>query len=61
MDSIIDFLDGKKSYLTAIVTAIIGAVQALGYEIPQWIFAILGAVGLGTLRAAVSKSKPKTQ
>jgi hypothetical protein len=57
MKDIIDFLDGKKTYLTAIVTAVIGAAQALGYEIPQWIYAILGAFGLGTLRAAVTRTK----
>jgi hypothetical protein len=55
MNGIIDFLEGKKTYLTAIVTALFGAAQALGYEIPQWIYAVLGALGLGTLRAGLNR------
>ena len=60
MQSIFDFLDGKKTYLAAIAAGIIAAAQALGYEIPQWIFALLGAFGLGSLRAAVTKGKTAT-
>jgi hypothetical protein len=59
MSDFFDFLEGKKTYLTAIVTAIIAGVQALGVEIPQWIYAILGALGLGALRAAVTRQRER--
>ena len=55
MDSIFSFLDGKKTYLAAAVTAVLGAAQALGYTVPEWIYPILGALGLTALRAAVHK------
>lgn len=57
MDSIISFLDGKKTYIAAIVAAASAGAQALGYDIPQWIYVLLGAFGLGSLRAAVRKTK----
>lgn len=28
--------------------------QAMGYPIPEWVYAVLGALGLGTLRAGVA-------
>ena len=55
MDKIFDFLEGKKTYIAAAVTALLGAAQALGYDIPDYVYALLGALGLTTLRAAVHK------
>ena len=57
MDSIFSFLDGKKTYIAAAVTAILGATQALGYEIPEYVYALIGALGLTSLRAAVQKGR----
>jgi hypothetical protein len=57
MTSLFDFLDGKKTYIAAAVAALLAGAQALGYDIPQWIYAFLGAFGLGSLRAAVKKTK----
>jgi hypothetical protein len=53
MQKLIDLLKGKKTYLTAIVAGLLAAAQALGYPIPEYVYAFLGAVGLATLRAAV--------
>lgn len=58
MSAILDFLDGKKSYIIAIVTAVLAGLQAYGIVIPEYVYAVLGALGLGTLRAAVAKSGP---
>jgi hypothetical protein len=44
---------GYRTYLIAAAAAAMAAAQALGYPIPEWAYAILGAAGLGTLRAAV--------
>jgi hypothetical protein len=57
MNGIFDFLDGKKTYIAALIAAVTAGAQAIGYDIPQWIYAILGAAGLGSLRAAVTKQK----
>ena len=57
MDSVVSFLDGKKTYIAAIVAAMLAGAQALGYDVPQWVYAILGAFGIGSLRAAVGKVK----
>jgi hypothetical protein len=49
------FLEGKKTYLTAAVTAAVAAAQVLGYEIPPYVLTILGAFGLYSLRSAVGR------
>jgi hypothetical protein len=50
------FLEGKKTYLIAILAAVTAAVQALGYTIPDWAYGIEAALGLGALRVAVTKT-----
>ena len=47
------FLEGKKTYLVALTAAVLAGAQALGYPIPEYVYALLGALGLGTLRAGV--------
>lgn len=54
-----DWLIGKKTYLTAIAIGVLAAAQALGYPVPEWVYAILGALGLGTLRAGVANEVKK--
>lgn len=51
------FLDGKKTYIVALIAAGITFAQAMGYPVPnlETIYALLGAAGLGTLRDAISK------
>ncbi len=56
MQTVLDFLNGKKTYLIAFVAAATAAAQAFGYTVPDWVYAIEGALGLGALRVAVSKS-----
>lgn len=55
-------LEGKKTYIL-ITIFILGVVaeKALGWDVPgfdpgpDWLQQILGAIGLGTMRAAVGK------
>ena len=49
------FLKGKKTYIVAGVTFVLGGLTALGYVIPVWVYPLLGSLGLGTLRAGVKK------
>ncbi len=57
MRNILAFLNGKKTYLVAIIAAITAAVQALGYTVPEFVYAIEAALGLGALRVAVTKEE----
>jgi len=59
-----DFFQGKKTYLVAVTTFILGGLAACGYEVPVWVYPLLGALGLTTLRAGVDKAGqqvPKTK
>ena len=56
MQAIFDFLNGKKTYVVAFIAAASAAAQALGYTVPDWAYALEGALGLGALRVAVSKN-----
>ena len=56
MNNVIEFLKGKKTYIIAIAIAILGVLQGLEiFVVPEWAWAIIAAVGLGTIRAAVTK------
>ncbi len=54
--SMLTFLSGKKTYIVAIIAAATAAAQALGYTVPDWLYALEGALGLGALRVAVTKT-----
>lgn len=47
------FFEGKKTYISAGLIGVAAVLQALGYPIPEYIYAVLGAVGLGSVRAAI--------
>jgi hypothetical protein len=55
MNKILDAIEGKKSYIIAFVTALLGLLQAFGVIIPEWLLYILAGMGIGTIRHAVSK------
>jgi hypothetical protein len=54
--TIIQRLQGKKTYLLALAGAIIALAQAMGYPIPDWVLLLLGSGSVATLRAGVTKS-----
>lgn len=47
------WLNGYRTYLSAAAIAAVAVAQAFGYPIPEWVLGVLGAAGLGSLRAAV--------
>jgi len=49
-----DLLNGKKTYIVALITAGIAFAQAMGYVIPEYVYTLLAASGLGALRVAVN-------
>ncbi|HEY4265161.1 MAG TPA: hypothetical protein VGM72_07580 [Micropepsaceae bacterium] len=56
MGNFLNLLAGKKTYVIAAIAAATAAAQALGYAVPDWLYPIEGALGLGALRVAVNKS-----
>jgi hypothetical protein len=55
-------LEGKKTYIIAILMALGSIASAFGFDIPgfpadpHWGTSLLAALGLGTLRMGVAKS-----
>ena len=45
----------SKTVWTAIVVGVLGVVQALGVGVPEWLYAVLGALGLYGVRDAIKK------
>lgn len=54
MSAIITFLNGKKTYIVALVAALLAGAQALGYPIPEYVYVLLSAAGVGSFRAALN-------
>lgn len=53
-------LQGRKTYLTAVLIGVGGALLYLGIGIPDFVWPILSALGLGAVRSAIGKvEKPK--
>jgi hypothetical protein len=60
MTNLIAFLRGKKTYIIAVVIGALAGAQYMGLTIPEYVWVILSACGLGTLRSAISAIKPPT-
>ncbi len=62
MRTMIEFMKGKRTYIVVVVMLILGALQGLDiFIMPEWGWGILGAVGLGTLRAGVNAVAKKVE
>lgn len=56
MNEIIEFLKGKKTYIFAAVTVILGVLQGLGFFVlPEYAWPILIVLLGASLRAGVNK------
>lgn len=49
-----NLLNGKKTYIVALITAGLAFAQAMGYVVPEYVYTLIAASGLGALRVAVS-------
>ena len=49
------FLAGKKTYIIAILIGVAAVANSLAYVIPESVWAILGALGLGAVRSGIAK------
>lgn len=52
----LDFLKGKRTYLVAAVAGALAVAQSLGYEVPPFVYALLGSLGLATTRSAINRN-----
>ncbi len=57
MRAVLSLLDGRKTYIVALVAAVTAALQALGYTVPDFVYPVEAALGLGALRVAVTKGQ----
>ena len=58
MSKLLSWLDGKKTYIVVVIGAVLNVAVAFGWITPdnlEAINAVLVALGLGALRAGVSK------
>jgi hypothetical protein len=55
MQKVVEFLRGKKTYIVALTAAVMAFAQSMGWPVPEYVYVILGACGLTTVRAAVGK------
>lgn len=59
LSSIEKFLDGKKVYIVAILTGGFGIWMSMGHVVPEYIWVMLSAAGLGAVRSAIGNGTPK--
>lgn len=51
---LISVLEGKKTYLVALLAGALGLYQALsGVAVPEYVYLILSALGLGAVRNSI--------
>lgn len=62
LNKLIDFLSGKKTYLTALAVVVIGVAEGVFHKNipgvvvgPNWLEWILSGTGLASVRAAIAK------
>lgn len=49
------WLDGNKTNIIAVLIAIAAGLTAKGIVIPEYVWILLGAAGLGAVRSAIKK------
>ncbi len=55
METVWNWLKGKKTYGIAVLVAAVAILRWRGVEIPEYVWGALAALGLGFLRAGVKK------
>ncbi len=56
MKGILQFIQGKKTYLVVAASVVLGTLSGLDiFVVPDEIWAVLAALGLGSLRSAAKK------
>lgn len=61
MDWLLDFIDGYKTKIAAVITAVVGVLSAFGVTTPSWFVFLLAGFGLYSVRDAVDKMESKDE
>lgn len=59
MNDPLKWLEGKKTYIVAVIGALLAVAAAFGIVIPEWVLMLLGALGLTTVRAGIASTENK--
>lgn len=57
LEKIGTWLQGKKTYIVMVGAFVIAGLMANGIVIPDYVWGILAALGLGAIRSAIEKLK----
>lgn len=57
MAKLLEFLTGKKTYIIAVGIAVATLLPAFGVIVPEYVWGILAALGLGAIRAGIKKAE----
>ena len=49
-------LQGKKTYIVGILVGVVAVLQYYQIIIPEYVWTLLAAIGLGAVRSAIQKS-----
>ena len=52
---VVDYLQGKKTYIVAILVAVFELLYQSGVDVPSWVGPMLVILGLGAVRSAIKK------
>lgn len=55
MQNILNFIDGKKTYITGVILFVLGGLTAVGVEIPTYVYEMLAAFGIVAAKSALTK------
>lgn len=60
MQKTIEFLKGKKTYIVAATAAALAFANAMGWPVPEYVYVLLGACGIATVRASIANQPPQS-
>ena len=53
MGKLLKLIEGKRTYLVAIVAAGLAFCASMGIVVPDWVMQLLAALGLAAVRASI--------
>jgi hypothetical protein len=57
MQKALEMIKGKKTYIVATVAAALAFANVMGWPVPDFVFELLAAAGLATIRSAIPARK----
>ena len=57
MKKIMEFLSGKKTYITMAAAFVCGGLEAAGVHVPEYVYVMLASLGIVFTRNAIKKGE----